>query len=73
MSITRRATSAELSTCKTVRRINGKEEIRENAIRELRDITESAFQEVFQQWKKRWERFTPVEGTTLRGTVLKML
>jgi len=32
------------------------EEIRENAIRELRAITESAFQETFQQWKKRWER-----------------
>jgi len=31
-------------------------EIQENAIRELRTITESAFQEAFQQWKKRWER-----------------
>jgi hypothetical protein len=31
-------------------------EIQENAIRELRAITESAFQEAFQQWKKRWER-----------------
>jgi hypothetical protein len=30
-------------------------EIQENAIRELRAITESAFQEAFQQWKKRWE------------------
>jgi hypothetical protein len=29
-------------------------EIQENAIRELRAITESAFQEAFQQWKKRW-------------------
>jgi len=28
------------------------EEIQENAIRELRAITESAFQEAFQQWKK---------------------
>ena len=28
-------------------------EIQENAIRELRTITESAFQEAFQQWKKR--------------------
>jgi hypothetical protein len=32
------------------------EEIQENAIRELHTITESAFQEAFQQWKKRWER-----------------
>jgi transposase len=29
------------------------EEIQENTIRELRAITESAFQEAFQQWKKR--------------------
>ena len=34
------------------------EEIKGNAIRELRAITESAFQEAFQQWKKRWERCT---------------
>jgi transposase len=33
-----------------------KEEIKENAIRELYAIIESAFQEAFQQWKKRWER-----------------
>jgi len=32
------------------------EEMQENAIRELRAITESVFQEAFQQWKKRWER-----------------
>jgi len=31
------------------------EEIQENVIRELHTITESAFQEAFQQWKKRWE------------------
>jgi hypothetical protein len=31
-------------------------EIQENAIRRLRAITDSAFQEAFQQWKKRWER-----------------
>jgi hypothetical protein len=30
--------------------------IDENVIRELRTITESAFQEAFQQWKKCWER-----------------
>jgi len=49
------------------------EEIQENAIRELRAITQSSFQEAFKQWKKRWERCMPVEGTTLKGTVLKML
>ena len=31
-------------------------EIQENAIRELRTITKSAFQEAFQQRKKYWER-----------------
>ena len=31
-------------------------EIQENVIRELRAITESAFLEAFQQWKKHWER-----------------
>jgi hypothetical protein len=31
-------------------------EIQENAVRELRAITESAFQEAFQQWKEHWER-----------------
>jgi len=34
------------------------EEIQENAIRELCAITESAIQEAFQQWKKRWEQCT---------------
>ena len=29
--------------------------IQENAIRELRVITGSAFQEAFQQWMKRWQ------------------
>ena len=49
------------------------EEIRENAIREMRAITESAFQEAFQQWKKRWERCIASRGATLKGTVLKIL
>jgi hypothetical protein len=31
------------------------EVIQENAIRELRAITESRFHEALQQWKKRWE------------------
>jgi transposase len=31
-------------------------QIQESAIKELRAITESALQEAFQQWKKRWER-----------------
>jgi len=38
------------------------EEIQENAIRKLRAIAESAFQKVFQQWKKRWERCVAGRG-----------
>ena len=49
------------------------EEIQENEIRKLRVITESSFQEAFQQRKKVGNGASPVEGTTLRGTVLKML
>jgi hypothetical protein len=37
------------------RRFHTIEEIRENAIRALRTITESAFQEAFQKWEKRWK------------------
>jgi hypothetical protein len=44
-----------------------KEEIQENAIRELRAITESAFQEAFQQWKKRWERCIASIGDYFEG------
>ena len=42
------------------------EEIKENAVRELRAITESAFQEAFQQWKK-WERCIASGGDYFEG------
>jgi hypothetical protein len=42
-------------------------EIRENAIRELRTITESEFQEAFQQWKKSWERCIASRGDYFEG------
>jgi hypothetical protein len=42
-------------------------EIQENAIRELRAITENAFQEAFQQWKKRWERGIASRGYYFEG------
>jgi uncharacterized membrane protein YccC len=48
-------------------------DIQENAIRELRAITESAVQVAFQQLKKLGNGVSPVEGTTLKGRVLKML
>jgi len=43
------------------------EEIQENVIRELRAITESAFQEAFLQWKKRWERCIASRGDYFEG------
>jgi transposase len=43
------------------------EEIQENATRELRAITESAFQEAFQQWKKRWEPCIASRGDYFEG------
>jgi hypothetical protein len=42
-------------------------EFQENAIRELRAITESEFQEAFQQWKKRWERCIASRGNYFEG------
>jgi len=57
----------ELKT--TLKRRNFKtiEEIQENVIRELRAIIESAFQEAFQQWKKRWERCITSRGDYFEG------
>jgi len=43
------------------------EEIQENVIRELCTITESAFQEAFQQWKKCWERCNASRGDYFEG------
>jgi transposase len=49
------------------RRFQTIEEIQENAVRELRAITESAFQEAFQQWKKRWEWCITSRGDYFEG------
>jgi len=43
------------------------EEIQENAIRELHTITENAFQEAFQQWKKCWEPCIASRGDYFEG------
>jgi len=43
------------------------EEIQENAVRELRTITECVFQEAFQQWKKCWERCIVSRGNYFEG------
>jgi hypothetical protein len=50
------------ASVQAVRRISDKEEIQESAIRELGAITESAFQEEFQQQKKGWERCIASRG-----------
>jgi len=42
-------------------------EIQENAIRELRTITENALQETFQQWKKSWEWCIASRGGYFEG------
>ena len=42
-------------------------DIQENGVRELHAITESAFQEAFQQWKKCWERFNATRGDYFEG------
>jgi histone-lysine N-methyltransferase SETMAR len=63
----------KLKTTLKGRRFQTIEEIQENAIRELRAITQSAFQEAYQQGKERGDGVLPVEGTRLKGTVLKML
>jgi hypothetical protein len=47
------------------------EEIQENATRELCAITESAFQEAFQQWKKCWEWGIASRGDYFEGDCLK--
>jgi len=49
------------------RRFQSLEEIQENSIRELRAVTESAFQEAFQQLKKRWERCIASTGGYFEG------
>ena len=52
----------KLKTTLQGRRFQTTEEIQENAIRELRAITESALQEAFQQWEKRWKRYIACRG-----------
>lgn len=46
------------------------EEIKENATRQLRAIEESAFQEAFQKWKKRWQHAVDSAGDYFEGDSL---
>jgi hypothetical protein len=50
------------------RRFQTIEDIQENAIRELGTITQSAFQEAVQQWKKSWERCIASIGDYFEGS-----
>jgi len=58
---------SKLKTSLKGRRFQAIAEIQANAIRELRAITKSAFQEAFQQWKKRWERCIASRGDYFEG------
>ena len=58
---------SKLKTTLKGRRFQTIGEIQENAIREYRAITESAFEEAFQQWKKRWERCIASRGNYFEG------
>ena len=57
----------KLKTTLKGRRFETIEEIRKNSIREVRAITESAFQEAFQQWNKRWEGCMSSKGDHFEG------
>ena len=57
----------KLKTTLKGRHFQSIDEIQENAIRELRAITESEFQDAFQKWKKRWERCIASRGDYVEG------
>jgi hypothetical protein len=48
------------------RRFDTIEEIKGNSQRDLKVIQTQAFQDCFQNWKKRWERCISSGGSTLR-------
>jgi len=49
------------------RRFQTVEEIEENFIRDLRAIPQNAFQDKFQNWKKRWEWYIKSGGEYFEG------
>jgi hypothetical protein len=57
----------KLKTTLKGRRFKTTEEIQENVTRELRAVTESAFQEAFQDWKKRWDLCINSRGDHVEG------
>ena len=57
----------KLKTTLKGRRFQTIQEIQENAIRELRAVTGSMFQEAFQQRKKRWKQCIASRGDYFEG------
>jgi len=57
----------KLKTTLKGHRLQTIEEIQENEKKELRAISESAFQGAFQQWKKRWEQCIASRGYYFGG------
>ena len=49
------------------RRFQTVKEIEENSIRDLRAIPQNTFQDVFQNWKKRWARCITIGGEYFEG------
>jgi len=58
---------SKLKTILKGRRFQTIEEIQENAVRELRTVTESALQKEFHQLKKRWENCIASRGDCIEG------
>jgi len=58
---------SKLKTILKRRRFQTIEEIQENAVRELRTVTESSLQKEFHQLKKRWESCIASRGDCIEG------
>ena len=57
----------KISVKKKKKRFSTIDEIKENALTELRAIPETAFQDCFQQWKRRWQKCINQEGEYIEG------
>jgi transposase len=57
----------KLKSTLKVRRFQTVEEIKENSLQDLRAILQNTFQDVFQNWKKRWEWCINSRGEYFEG------
>jgi transposase len=48
-------------------RFDSREDIMRNAMKELRSLSEEAFQKCFQQWKERWAKCVESQGAYFEG------